>query len=92
MKSIYTIETSFDNPETISVRDMKQGQIARIEHSYDFGTQHMIGEIIVCNVIGWFTLGTDRYWPSEFAQRHNSYIPDFIVRPLGKGESITIKG
>lgn len=92
MKSLYTIETEFGKPELIPVRSMQYGQIARIEKSLEKWDTNMIGEIIVCNVMGWFTLGTDRYWPSEYANKRNSYVPDLLVRPLLAGETITIKG
>ena len=88
---MYNIEVQFSNPKTIPIRSMSQGQIAVISEG-SVELRHMLGEIVVCNVMGWFTLSTNRYWPSEYASKGAySYVPDFRVRVLAPGDVLTVK-
>jgi hypothetical protein len=73
--------------DSILVRDM-------LDNTFGIVTEGQFsGEIIWRNVAGWHSLTENRWWPSAHVEHKSGgtpYVPDFKVRVLAAGTTITI--
>jgi hypothetical protein len=81
----YNVAAQEPNP-IVSISELKDGTLA-IATNGEFK-----GELFYRNVAGVVGISGNRYWPSMYMSKDSHpYIPDFDVRPITGGITITIQ-